>query len=324
MTLTGWQEFATSSVPPPLRVRRWAELGSDTLSELQVDPLNKQDFRARLQRVEIGSMGLVFIEASAAMARSSASRVGGWASPDRDAFVISVAERGGCTVTQGNWTAKLTQGDIVVRDLTKPWSSCSTQDINLTLVKIPYVEVASKVSDPERVIGQHLSVERAPVLLASSIIRSCRIAILAEPEGSWQLALSDILADVFRLICDSLQVHELLAGQQITTSVRREAIGVVLRNLNDPDLNVAGLARKLGVSMRQLQRAFLEHGTTPSQFILNQRLDRAAEMIAAMPDRRYGRITDVAFAVGFNDASHFSRAFARRFGGAPKHHRATQ
>ncbi|WP_177198495.1 helix-turn-helix domain-containing protein [Novosphingobium sp. CF614] len=314
----------TSSVPPPQRIRRWNELGSDTLSELRVDPLNQQEFKARMQRVEIGRVGLVFIETTPASARSSASHIGGWAAPDRDSFVITLAERGSCTVSQDNWSAELNEGDIVVRDLAKPWSNCSTQDTHLTLVKIPFVEVASKIADPERMLGRHLRSEMVPVRLAASIIHSCREAILAEPDGPWQPSLQDILADVLKLIFDSSQIDEVLAGQKASSSVRREAIGFAMRHLDDPDLNVGELARGIGVSMRQLQRAFIEYGTTPRRFIQDRRLDRAAEMIAAMPDRGSGGITAVAFAVGFNDASHFSRAFARRFGCSPKHHRGSQ
>jgi AraC-like DNA-binding protein len=40
---------------------------------------------------------------------------------------------------------------------------------------------------------------------------------------------------------------------------------------------------------------------------------------------QHGRaISDIAFACGFNELSHFSRAFKARFGQSPRHYRASR
>lgn len=53
---------------------------------------------------------------------------------------------------------------------------------------------------------------------------------------------------------------------------------------------------------------------TPSQFILNRRLNLAAYKLRSSFD---GTVTDLAMDLGFSDASHFSRRFRRIFALTP-------
>jgi AraC family transcriptional regulator, positive regulator of tynA and feaB len=50
--------------------------------------------------------------------------------------------------------------------------------------------------------------------------------------------------------------------------------------------------------------------------IWDERVSRAAKLLSA-PEAADRSITDIAFACGFNDSSHFGRAFAARMGMAP-------
>lgn len=74
------------------------------------------------------------------------------------------------------------------------------------------------------------------------------------------------------------------------------------------------LARRAGVSVRQLERLFASHlGATIASSYLNIRLARAMTLL-----KETGLPTaDVAAACGFVSTSHFSRAFKRRYGSPP-------
>ena len=79
-----------------------------------------------------------------------------------------------------------------------------------------------------------------------------------------------------------------------------------------PDRQVlAGLA---GLSLRQLERLFSTHlGETIGECYLRIRLEKAGELL-----RNTGMtITAVSVACGFQNGSHFSRAFKARFGKPP-------
>jgi AraC-like DNA-binding protein len=90
----------------------------------------------------------------------------------------------------------------------------------------------------------------------------------------------------------------------------------VLGHLDDGKLNVASVAARQGVTPRYLQKLFESEGTSFSQFVLDQRLAKA-HRILMNPLYAHRPIGNVAYDVGFNDLSHFNRAFRRRYGSTP-------
>ncbi len=91
------------------------------------------------------------------------------------------------------------------------------------------------------------------------------------------------------------------------------ALSAMQANLAEP-LPRTALAAAAGVSLRQLERLFARHvGRTVGQEYLRLRLDAAMRLLreTALPR------VEVAVACGFEDASHFSRAFRTRFGMTP-------
>lgn len=81
----------------------------------------------------------------------------------------------------------------------------------------------------------------------------------------------------------------------------------------EEELTASDLARETGMSMFHFVRVFGELvGAPPHRFRLNARLDAARRFI-----REGMSATDACYAAGFNNLSHFSRSFARRFGAPP-------
>jgi AraC family transcriptional regulator len=74
------------------------------------------------------------------------------------------------------------------------------------------------------------------------------------------------------------------------------------------------LAGLVGMSVHHLLTAFRrEFGTTPAQYVLERRLERAKSLLENSQDE----ITLVAISTGFASHSHFSTAFKARFGCTP-------
>jgi AraC family carnitine catabolism transcriptional activator len=70
----------------------------------------------------------------------------------------------------------------------------------------------------------------------------------------------------------------------------------------------------MGVTRRQMERLFQSHlGTSPAQFYLVLRLDRARQLL----EQTEMGVMAVGLACGFGASSHFSRAYKLRFGVSP-------
>ena len=85
-------------------------------------------------------------------------------------------------------------------------------------------------------------------------------------------------------------------------------------HLSDPEFNVEKLTENVGISRAQLHRKMKEiTGISAGDFIRNLRLEQAASLIR----QHKINVTQVAYAVGFNNQTHFSTVFKKHFGVTP-------
>lgn len=86
-------------------------------------------------------------------------------------------------------------------------------------------------------------------------------------------------------------------------------------HLKDAQYSISQLAFDLAISERQLRRRLKSlTGLSPAQYFKEIRLQRARQLLE---ERRFKTVAQTAIAVGFQDASTFSRNFRQRFGKVP-------
>jgi AraC-like DNA-binding protein len=84
--------------------------------------------------------------------------------------------------------------------------------------------------------------------------------------------------------------------------------------MSDFSFSVEKLAEEINLSRTQLLRKLKAlTGLSPNEFIKDLRLKKAADMIRQKADT----ITQVGYAVGFNDQSYFTKCFKKQFGITP-------
>jgi len=111
-------------------------------------------------------------------------------------------------------------------------------------------------------------------------------------------------------------VRRALAEMHQGTLVDRVRGAIAAELSRDP--SPSKVARALGVSERSLQRHLAKHGTTFADLLNDTRREVAC---AYLREPRWS-ITEVAFLLGFEDASSFARAFRRWTGNSPTEFRA--
>lgn len=94
---------------------------------------------------------------------------------------------------------------------------------------------------------------------------------------------------------------------------------IVEANMEDVLFSVEKMAEEMSLSRTQLLRKLKAlTGLAPNDFIRDLRLQKAAEMIR----RKADTITQIGYAVGFNDQSYFSKSFKKEFGETPTEYAA--
>ncbi len=94
----------------------------------------------------------------------------------------------------------------------------------------------------------------------------------------------------------------------------QKAIGVVEKNLSDTEFDSEKFASEMFLSRSQLHRKIQAiTGQSTGEFIRTIRLKKAAGLIL----EKQLSVTQIAFEVGFNSSSHFTKAFKQMFGCLP-------
>lgn len=92
------------------------------------------------------------------------------------------------------------------------------------------------------------------------------------------------------------------------------AVQDMMRDRLHGDIGIEDLARACNLSEGAFLRAFRETvGKTPHQFLMQQRVEKAQDLLTFSPLT----ISEIAAACGFADQSHFTRIFSRIVGAAP-------
>ena len=95
------------------------------------------------------------------------------------------------------------------------------------------------------------------------------------------------------------------------------AVAFIEQHLSEK-LMQADIAELCGSNSYQLSRAFKRaHGITFQEFIVRRRIEKATELL----QNNSASVIDVCWAVGFHDASHFTRMFQRHIGMTPSQYR---
>jgi AraC-like DNA-binding protein len=109
------------------------------------------------------------------------------------------------------------------------------------------------------------------------------------------------------------------------TSVQRARLRSVQAyidtHLIDPNLSLAVIAKKNGISLRYLHQLFRLTDMSVSEWLRLRRLQRCHDLLSS-PQHATRSITEIAYSMGFGSSSHFSNLFRAQFGVRPSDVRA--
>ncbi len=198
--------------------------------------------------------------------------------------------------------------DIIISDVMMPgkdgYEVCSMLKEDERTDHIPIVLLTAKVTTKDRVFGL---TQGADAYLAKPFIKEELFARLEQ-----LLFLRKKLITKFQ----QGQVFKVLAKQpkNAETKFIAKAIELIHDELDNSTFGVSELSLKLGLSESQVYRKLKAiTGKSTAVFIRTIRLETAKEQLQDTDKT----VSEIAYAVGFNDPSWFSRAFKEEFGFTP-------
>jgi DNA-binding response OmpR family regulator len=198
--------------------------------------------------------------------------------------------------------------DLIISDLMMPkmdgFELCKRIKSDQATSHIPIILLTAKAEREDRLEGLELGADDYLIKPFDSRELKIRITNLIEQ----RLRLRAKFASSIRV-----------EPRDITVSSRdaqflQKAMNLVEENMDNEAFSVELFSEMIGLSRRQFyQKIKAITGFTPTDFILNMRLKRAAFAIK----EKSGTISEIAYSVGFNNLSYFARAFKKQFGTTP-------
>lgn len=269
-------------------------------------------FFGRVQEVLPGSNLLSFVSSTRQLTERTP---GHFRSDQRELVLLSVQIDGQGYVEQEGRQARLDPGDLVIYDTTRPYRLFFKEPFRQLVFRMPREAIERRVNNLSRRTAVTFDGRKGAVAVARGFVRqlAANAALLGE-QGirSFEAAAADMISTAIRLDYAGADDGDRARYERLETRLRSGIRGEIE--------DFEALAAAEGMSLRTFQRLFQIHGTTPTRWILEERLKGVAEDLRKPALTRLS-ITELAFSWGFNDLSHFNRAFRTRFGVTPSVYR---
>lgn len=199
--------------------------------------------------------------------------------------------------------------DLIISDVMMPKMDgtelCKKIKSNDVTSHIPIVLLTAKASEEDKIKGLNIQAD----------------AYLAKPFNKMELK-----AQVNNLIVNRKKLQRRFATSAIispkdiaVTSMEQlfleKLVDEIEKNIGNETYGVEEMATAINLSRSQLHRKMISiTNQTPSLFIRKYRLERAKKLL----EQGAGRVSDIAFQVGFSSPSYFTKCFVEEFGITPK------
>jgi AraC family transcriptional regulator, positive regulator of tynA and feaB len=224
--------------------------------------------------------------------------------------VFQVAGRS--VMTQNDEAVQLAVGDVALLDAAHP-AACFAGDSHWLRLQLPRQLLLSHLGcEPQG--GLHARGETPAAHLLFDLVRNADRgdgSAVFPADSYMQLAIYDLLGALFAP-SDPLPVSR--HAERLFARIR----DIIKDGFADPDFGPREVAAETGISLRYLQKLFTARGSTCSEFIYSLRLDHAARLLHRRASLETSqRLSEIAYACGFRDYTHFARRFRHRFGYPP-------
>ncbi len=302
--------WSTDAIRAPERFSYWRDAVCRALLNISVEAPPEappERFCARMTARASGSLRFSIAESTGYHLVRTRRDI---ASADADHHTIYLKMSGDTVITQGDERAALAPNDIAVLDGRAPFRAslagrCAILVLPRALIdrRAPWLR-----GSPLRKLAAHspfVDLARRHMLLLSA-----DDSTLSESETS---LLTENLCNLLALASASGMEPRRLQPELQTAAL----LAYCRQHLHDAELSPQQAADHLGISLRTLHSRFRQIGQSFSRWLLEHRLE-ACQAALRDDNQRTSNISEIAYRWGFNDLSHFNKAFRAHFGMSPR------
>ncbi|MBB3359755.1 MULTISPECIES: helix-turn-helix domain-containing protein [unclassified Novosphingobium] len=300
-------QWSSSNLVGNPALSAWNTVMSDHVAEMTIDSGERSTFEARWKRYGLGPIDIhnfrtaeQTISRTAAMVRRH---------PD-EVYALSYMQQGSAAVVHAGINVHVPQGSFILVNHASPYSFSFPNGAVALTAHMPASWLRRWVPQPETMLVKTFDADAWGGALAAMLSTIDRNGL--DDAALPRSCIADQLGAFLALMNGNVTAGESLHQGKLF----KRAVTFMKDRFDDPDLSPNMLAAELKISKRYVHKIFAGHNTTFGVELLGLRLNHARDMLH---DARFAayRISDVAYACGFTDPSHFARKFRDKFGLAP-------
>ena len=233
-------------------------------------------------------------------------------------FAVNLAGRS--TVVQGQREITFGDGEAVLLSCADGnFGVARTEPVRFIGLRMPRRHLAPLIPNVDDCTMRLVPSGAHPVKLLTGYLAA--LAELHDLSGATPRVIAGHVHDLVALSISPTRDASAFADASVRAVRLRAIKSDIVCNLEDCTLSVAVIAARHRVTLRYVHKLFESEGATFTRFVTERRLERAHRLLR--DERLLTRtITSIAYDVGFNDLSHFNRAFRRRYHVTPSDIRA--
>ena len=300
---------STDQVMPNQRSAHWNRVIAETYFPLQLAYRDAAAFSGTLERREMGSVSLSRLATQPMQYERRPTHI---SHTSEEEYLITVPRRSPVEFKQLGREVRCDPGGFILERGDEPYRFAYAAPNELSVLKISKKSLAEKVRDPDRFCARTMDARMGLPALFTAMMQQMHSLPLTASRAAEVLGRQ--MVEVLALVLDEA------AGEdtQVRTAVRaghlRRAEQVIRKHLSNPVLSPEFVADACGISKRYLHELFGDTNQTVSQFIRDERLVAARDLIASSPSLS---MAEISYRFGFCDQAQFSRLFKAKFDRPP-------
>lgn len=233
----------------------------------------------------------------------------------QDNYLGVVLLSGSYLLEQNGREVFLKPGDMTIYDTTQQHRIHCPRSFSKLLVSIPRTMLRSRLAGVEHCTALRIPGNQGVGLVTANLIHTTakQAATLNPNEFT---AMADNFLDLFTLSLSSVRPQSYTLSRSRSLSLA-QVKGFVERHLTDSTLDTPKVVIGTGLSARYINDLFRDDNTSLMRYVWHRRLVHCHQDMLS-PLHNGHTISEIALRWGFNDLSHFSRAFRQCFGCAPR------